>query len=110
VALLGRNGARTLVRSIVGFTPPRAGRVALAGAPIHRLPAYRVARLGIGLVPQGRRIFAPLSVTENLVFAERPAPGAWTRERVYDLPRAPRARGAGRRHALGRRAADVGIA
>ncbi len=87
VALLGRNGAgkTTLVRSVVGFTPPRAGRVEFRGAPIHRLPAYRVARLGIGLVPQGRRIFAALSVTENLVFAERPAAGGFDREGVYAL-------------------------
>ena len=87
VALLGRNGAgkTTLVRSIVGFTPPRAGRIVFGGAPIHRLPAHRVARLGIGLVPQGRRIFAPLTVTENLVFAERPAGDGWTRERVYEV-------------------------
>ncbi len=85
VALLGRNGAgkTTLVRSIVGFERPRSGRIELDGHPIHRLPAHLIARRGIGLVPQGRRIFAPLSVTENLVFAERPGP--WTRERVLDI-------------------------
>ena len=83
VALLGRNGAgkTTLVRSVVGFEPPRSGRIAWEGCLIHRLPPYEIARRGLGLVPQGRRIFAPLSVAENLRFAERP--GRWTPERVY---------------------------
>jgi branched-chain amino acid transport system ATP-binding protein len=87
VALLGRNGVgkTTLVRSIVGFTPPRSGRILLDGAAIHALPPHLIARRGLGLVPQGRRIFAPLSVLENLVFAERPVPGGWTRSRVYEL-------------------------
>ncbi|MBI1846603.1 MAG: ABC transporter ATP-binding protein [Candidatus Rokubacteria bacterium] len=89
VALLGRNGAgkTTLIRSVVGFTPPRQGRIRFEGREIHRLPAHRVARLGLGLVPQGRRIFAPLSVAENLALGARgeAAPGAWTRERVYAL-------------------------
>jgi branched-chain amino acid transport system ATP-binding protein len=85
VALLGRNGAgkTTMIRSIVGFTPPRAGQVVLDGAAIHGLPAHRIARLGIALVPQGRRIFAPLSVRENLVLGAR-ADG-WTLERVFEL-------------------------
>jgi branched-chain amino acid transport system ATP-binding protein len=87
VALLGRNGAgkTTLVRSVVGFERPRHGRVVLEGEPIHRLPSHVIARRGIGLVPQGRRIFAPLSVLENLVFAERAAPNGWTRERVFEV-------------------------
>jgi branched-chain amino acid transport system ATP-binding protein len=85
VSLLGRNGAgkTTLVRSIVGFTPPRAGRILLDGHAIHGLPPHVVARRGIGLVPQGRRIFAPLSVAENLAFGARPGP--WTRDRVHAL-------------------------
>jgi len=85
VALLGRNGAgkTTLVRSIVGFEHPRSGRIAWEGHLIHRLPPYAIARRGLGLVPQGRRIFAPLSVAENLRFAERP--GRWTPERVYAI-------------------------
>ena len=85
VALLGRNGAgkTTLVRSIVGFEHPRSGRIAWEGYLIHRLPPYAIARRGLGLVPQGRRIFAPLSVAENLRFAERP--GRWTPERVYAI-------------------------
>ncbi len=90
VAILGRNGAgkTTLIRSIVGFTPPRAGTVRLEGRVIHRLPPYRIARLGIGLVPQGRRIFAPLTVRENLLLGARPADGGgagWTEERVLSL-------------------------
>jgi len=66
VALLGRNGAgkTTAIRSIVGFTPPRAGRVVFEGRAIEHWPSYRIARSGLALVPQGRRIFAPLSVRE----------------------------------------------
>jgi len=107
VALLGRNGAgkTTLIRSIVGFTPPRTGIVRFQSREIHRLPPYRIARLGLGLVPQGRRIFAPLTVSENLSIGARgaerrtrgagPAPGGrWTRERVWEL--FPRLRERGR--------------
>jgi branched-chain amino acid transport system ATP-binding protein len=85
VALLGRNGAgkTTAIRSIVGFTPPRAGRVVFEGQAIERWPAYRIARRGLTLVPQGRRIFAPLSVRENLLLGAR-AEG-WTLERVFTL-------------------------
>ena len=87
VALLGRNGVgkTTLIRSIIGFTPPREGAVRLDGAPIHRLAAFRIAKRGIGLVPQGRRIFAPLSVVENLLLGARPGAGGWTAERVWEL-------------------------
>jgi branched-chain amino acid transport system ATP-binding protein len=85
VALLGRNGAgkTTAIRSIVGFTPPRAGRVVFEGQAIERWPAYRIARRGLALVPQGRRIFAPLSVRENLLLGARAA--GWTLERVFEL-------------------------
>ncbi|MBI4638700.1 MAG: ABC transporter ATP-binding protein [Candidatus Rokubacteria bacterium] len=88
VAILGRNGVgkTTLIRSIVGFTPPREGRIRLDGQPIERLPPYEIARRGIGLVPQGRRIFAPLSVVENLLLAARSGTDGergWTLERVY---------------------------
>jgi branched-chain amino acid transport system ATP-binding protein len=85
VALLGRNGAgkTTAIRSIVGFTPPRTGRVVFEGQAIERWPAYRIARRGLALVPQGRRIFAPLSVRENLLLGARSE--GWTLERVFTL-------------------------
>ena len=85
VAILGRNGAgkTTTIRSIVGFTPPRAGRIVLDGEGIHGWPPYRIARRGVALVPQGRRIFAPLSVKENLLVGAR-ADG-FTVERIFAL-------------------------
>ena len=88
VALLGRNGVgkTTLIRSIVGFTPPREGSITFDGREIHRAAPYRIARAGIGLVPQGRRIFSPLSVTENLEIGARAgAATGWTRERVQQI-------------------------
>ena len=85
VALLGRNGAgkTTVIRSIVGFTPPRAGRIVFDGAAIEAWPAHRIARRGIALVPQGRRIFAPLSVRENLTLGARAA--GWPLDGVFAL-------------------------
>ena len=85
VALLGRNGAgkSTVIRSIVGFTPPREGRILLEGQPIHTLSPHVIARRGIALVPQGRRIFAPLSVRENLLIGARAS--GWTVDRVFGL-------------------------
>jgi branched-chain amino acid transport system ATP-binding protein len=85
VALLGRNGAgkTTMIRSIVGFTPPREGRILFENEAVHRWPAYRIARRGVALVPQGRRIFAPLSVRENLLLGARQ--DGWTLERVFEL-------------------------
>jgi branched-chain amino acid transport system ATP-binding protein len=88
VCLLGRNGVgkTTTLRSIVGLTPPRQGRVMLDGTDITGWPPYRVARRGLGFVPQERRIFADLSVRENLEVARRRPDGqppAWTVERVY---------------------------
>ena len=87
VALLGRNGAgkTTLVRSIMGFTPPRRGRILFDGADITRRRPYRVARLRISLVPQGRQIFASLDVGETLAIASRPREDGWTVEKVYEL-------------------------
>jgi branched-chain amino acid transport system ATP-binding protein len=86
VALLGRNGMgkTTLIRSIVGFTPPRRGRVSLHGTDITGWPPFRRVERGMALVPQGRRIFASLSVRENLDVA-RGGQGRWDRERVYEL-------------------------
>jgi branched-chain amino acid transport system ATP-binding protein len=80
VAVLGRNGVgkTTLVRSIIGLTPPRQGRIAFKTTDITRLPAHFIARMGIGLVPQGRRIFPSLSVREHLeVTARRTNGGRW---------------------------------
>jgi len=68
VALLGRNGVgkTTLIYSIIGFRPVRTGSILLEGKVISSLPAHRIVRLGVGLVPQGRRIFSSLTVNENL--------------------------------------------
>ena len=88
VTLMGRNGMgkTTTVRSIMGLTPARAGRVRFLGEDIRGLPSYRVAQLGIGLVPEGRQIFPNLNVRENLVAtAVKRAGGTWTLERVYEL-------------------------
>jgi branched-chain amino acid transport system ATP-binding protein len=84
--LLGRNGAgkTTTLRSLMGLTPARAGRVTVFGHETTRWPTYRIAGLGIGYVPEGRRIFPNLTVDENLrVPIERP--GRWTVERIYEL-------------------------
>ncbi len=88
VAVLGRNGVgkTTLIRSIVGFTPPRRGRILLKGEDITRLPAHEIARRGVGLVPQGRRIFASLAVGEHLEIGERAGNGSgWSFDRVLGL-------------------------
>jgi branched-chain amino acid transport system ATP-binding protein len=85
-ALLGRNGAgkTTTLRSLMGLTPPREGRVTIFGQNTTRWPPFRVAGLGVGYVPEGRRIFANLSVDENLqVPIERGGP--WNIERIYEL-------------------------
>jgi len=86
VTLMGRNGMgkTTTVRSIMGLTPARAGRVRFAGTEIRGLPAYRVAQLGVGLVPEGRQIFPNLTVRENLV-ATAAGSGEWTLARVHEL-------------------------
>ena len=89
VCLLGRNGVgkTTTLRSIVGLTPPHRGRVVFDGSDITGWAPFRVARRGIGFVPQERRIFADLSVRENLEVARRSAgatgSAGWTVERVY---------------------------
>ncbi len=87
VALLGRNGMgkTTTIRSIVGSNPPRRGSVYFRGQDITGLPSYRIARAGIGLVPQGRRIFPSLTVEENLTMGARTGSRseAWTLDTVY---------------------------
>ncbi len=88
VCLLGRNGAgkTTTIRSIIGFTPPRAGSIVFNARDITRVSSDRIARAGIGLVPQGRRIFPDLTVRENLTLAARGA--GWNLDAVYQqLPR-----------------------
>jgi len=104
VCLLGRNGVgkSTTMRSIIGLTPPQAGRVTWKGTDVTRWAPYRIARAGIGFVPEDRRIFADLTVWENLDVASRrsrqpsesghprPEPATrsplqWTVERVFDL-------------------------
>jgi branched-chain amino acid transport system ATP-binding protein len=85
-ALLGRNGAgkTTTLRTLMGLTPARQGRVTIFGADATRWPTFRIAASGVGYVPEGRRIFANLSVEENLkVPLERSGP--WTIMRIYEL-------------------------
>ena len=90
LALLGRNGAgkTTCISTIIGFLAPRSGEIRLFGESIEGFSPERISRLGIGLVPQGRRIFPSLTVRENLIVAqqrERTVPKPWNVERIYDL-------------------------
>ena len=101
VALLGLNGAgkTTTMRTILGLTPPRAGTIRYAGRDVTRWPAYKMARLGVGYVPEGRRMFKDLSTLENLQLAENGRSGEWSIARVFEhLPKLAelRARRAGR--------------
>ena len=85
VALLGRNGAgkSTTLKSLIGLVRPREGRVTMFGTDVTGQPPFRIAALGVGYVPEGRRVFANLTVDENLrVPVERPGP--WTIARVYE--------------------------
>jgi branched-chain amino acid transport system ATP-binding protein len=86
VALLGRNGAgkTTTISAIVGFVRARQGRVSVGGRDLTGAPPHEVARAGVALVPQGRRVFADLSVRENLTLTAREG-GGWGLERVLDL-------------------------
>jgi branched-chain amino acid transport system ATP-binding protein len=90
VALMGRNGMgkTTTIRSIMGLTPARAGTIKFAGRDVRTLPSFRIAQLGIGLVPEGRQIFPNLTVRENLVAASHNrlgAPDPWTIEKIHAL-------------------------
>jgi branched-chain amino acid transport system ATP-binding protein len=90
VALLGLNGAgkTTTLRTILGLTPPRAGTVRCAGRDVTGWPAYKIARLGVGYVPEGRRMFKDLTTLENLQLAENRGGGEWTIARVFQhLPK-----------------------
>ncbi|NQU13520.1 MAG: ABC transporter ATP-binding protein [Desulfobacteraceae bacterium] len=86
IGILGRNGMgkTTLIRSVVGFTPPRQGQILLKGVDITHMPSYKIVRMSLGLVPQGRRIFPSLSVLENLnVGARDQESGLWDEEKIY---------------------------
>jgi branched-chain amino acid transport system ATP-binding protein len=90
LALLGRNGAgkTTCISTIIGLLNPQEGEIQLYGEPIGGLSPERIARLGVGLVPQGRRIFPSLTVQENLVVARQrrdTSTKAWNLDRIYDL-------------------------
>ncbi len=89
VGLMGRNGMgkTTLIKSLLGLLPVRAGEILINGKPMHNAPPYRIARAGIGYVPEGRGIFPTLSVIENLQMAARTGAGGrrdWTLERVLE--------------------------
>ncbi|KIC09316.1 ABC transporter ATP-binding protein [Leisingera sp. ANG-M1] len=85
VALMGRNGMgkSTTIKTVCGMLAASAGRLQFDGHDLRRLPSHKIARLGIGLVPEGRRCFAPLTVEENLIAPARPGP--WDFKRVAEL-------------------------
>ncbi|AMA60778.1 ABC transporter ATP-binding protein [Bradyrhizobium sp. CCGE-LA001] len=90
VSLMGRNGMgkTTTIRSIMGLTPARSGAIRFAGTEVRQLPSYRIAKLGVGLVPEGRQIFPNLTVRENLVAAAADrfgSPNPWTLAAIYVL-------------------------
>jgi branched-chain amino acid transport system ATP-binding protein len=88
VALLGRNGVgkTTLIRSIIGFTPARRGKILFNGRDITHLSSYKIVRMQMGLVPQGRRVFPSLSVKENLAVAARSSETPdWNFDKIYDI-------------------------
>jgi branched-chain amino acid transport system ATP-binding protein len=102
VTLLGRNGMgrSTTIKCLFGMLPLTAGAIAFAGRPLAKLPSHSIARLGLGLVPEGRQVFADLSVEENLVATARPARHGrgglqpWDLQRVYRFfPRLKERRG-----------------
>jgi len=104
VALLGRNGAgkTTTLRSIMGVLAPRSGTIRLDGQVISGLPPYRIARMGLQLVPEERAIFGQLTVEENLRLAALTAPNAWTLDRIYEFfPRLRERRRSGGRQLSG---------
>jgi branched-chain amino acid transport system ATP-binding protein len=101
LGILGRNamGKTTLIRSIIGFTPPRQGRVIYQEQDLTHKPAYEIVRKGISIVPQGREIFPSLNVRENLTVGFKEKQDGWTLEKIYELfpPLKERARHPGNR-------------
>ena len=88
VCLLGRNGAgkTTTLRSIIGLTPPRSGKIKFKGTEIVGKPPYRIAQMGVGFVPDDRRIFPALTVRQNILVARKEREGGlWTLDLVYSL-------------------------
>ena len=87
VTLLGRNGMgkTTTIHSIVGFVKKKQGEILLEGENVTQLESHQIAARGLGIVPQGRRIFGNLSVTENLTVFANQKGGEWTLERIFDL-------------------------
>jgi branched-chain amino acid transport system ATP-binding protein len=88
IAVLGRNGVgkTTLIRSIVGFTPARRGKIVFNGQDVTHVASHRIIKLGMGLVPQGRRVFPSLTVKENLAVAQRRVNShAWDFAKIFDL-------------------------
>lgn len=85
VALMGRNGMgkSTTIKTICGMLGPSKGELRFDGHDLRQLPSYKIARLGVGLVPEGRRCFAPLTVEENLIAAARPGP--WDMKKIAEL-------------------------
>jgi branched-chain amino acid transport system ATP-binding protein len=87
VTLLGRNGVgkSTLIHAVMGMLRPTSGRVSVCGQDVTGRSPHVVSRAGVGIVPQGRRVFAPLTVQENLAISRRKHSGGWTVDRVYEL-------------------------
>src|SRR5579872_5015605 len=86
VTLLGLNGAgkTTTIRSILGLTPPRSGSIKFKGIEVSGMPTYRIAKMGIGYVPEGRLMFGALTTLETLQLAERGSKDGWTIERTFE--------------------------
>ena len=101
IGILGRNGMgkTTLIRSIIGFVPPRRGRISYQGVELTHKRPFEIARSGISLVPQGREIFPSLNVTENLTVGFTVRADGWTLEKIFELfpPLEQRARHDGNR-------------
>jgi branched-chain amino acid transport system ATP-binding protein len=87
IAIIGANGAgkSTFLKTIAGLLARGPGKVAFAGEDISRLPAFEIVRRGIALVPEGRRLFASLSVEENILVGAYARSGQWSLDRVYEL-------------------------